>query len=102
MDMFQVYGGKCGKGGAYLIHALKAMAGIKEVRGRGLMIGLEFDFPVKQLRESLLYDYHIFTGISGTNVIRLLPPLTLTTEQADDFINALKKAMEPIETSIQQ
>lgn len=90
------------KVGTYLIHALKTMPGIREVRGRGLMIGLEFDFPVKQLRESLLYDYHIFTGISGTNVIRLLPPLTLTTEQADDFISALKKAMEQIKTSIQQ
>ncbi len=90
------------KVGTYLIHALKAMPGIKEVRGRGLMIGLEFDFPVKQLRESLLYDYHIFTGISGTNVIRLLPPLTLSTEQADDFIGVLKKAMEQIKTSIQQ
>ena len=63
---------------------------IKEVRGRGLMIGLEFDQPIKEIRQALLYDKHIFTGVSGTNVIRLLPPLCLSMEEAESFIEALK------------
>ena len=79
--------------GAHLLEALKHIPQIKEVRGRGLMIGLEFGQPVKELRSRLIYEQHVFTGASGTHVIRLLPPLCLTTEQADEFIERLKKVL---------
>lgn len=80
--------------GEYLMGELRRIPGIKEVRGRGLMIGLEFDYPVKELRTRLINEERVFTGASGTNVIRLLPPLVLTCEQADDFINRFKHALE--------
>ncbi len=80
--------------GEYLMSELKKIQGIKEVRGRGLMIGIEFDYPVKELRTRLIKDERVFTGASGTNVIRLLPPLVLTREQADDFINRFKRVLE--------
>ena len=76
--------------GRYLIDRLREIPQIKEVRGKGLMIGLEFDGPVKELRHKLLFEQHVFTGASGTNVIRLLPPLSLSREEADDFIGKLK------------
>lgn len=76
--------------GQYLIDRLREIPQIKEVRGKGLMIGLEFDQPVKELRNRLLFEQHVFTGASGTNVIRLLPPLSLSQEQADCFIGKLK------------
>ena len=76
--------------GRYLIDRLREIPQIKEVRGKGLMIGLEFDDPVKELRHRLLFEQHVFTGASGTNVIRLLPPLSLSREEADDFIGKLK------------
>ncbi len=75
--------------GEYLIGKLKKVAGIKEVRGLGLMIGLEFDQQINDIRHVLLKKHHIFTGVSGTNTIRLLSPLTLTKEQADVFVDAL-------------
>lgn len=74
------------KVGEYLINKLKEIPGIKEVRGRGLMIAIEMDEPVKELRRSLIFDKHVFTGAAGTNIIRLLPPLCLTKEQADEFL----------------
>ena len=79
--------------GEYLLNKLKAIPGIKEVRGRGLMIGLEFEHPTKELRTRLIKDEHVFTGAASTNIIRLLPPLTLTMEQADDFVNRLLRAI---------
>ncbi len=79
--------------GAYLMSELKKMPQIKEVRGEGLMIGMEFDYPVKELRTKLIKEHRVFTGASGTNVIRLLPPLVLTKAQADDFIKRLKRAL---------
>ncbi len=79
--------------GEYLISQLKTIPQIKEVRGKGLMIGLEFDYPVKELRHKLLFEQHVFTGASGTNVIRLLPPLSLSKEQADCFIGKLKNIL---------
>ena len=81
------------KVGNYLLEELKKFPQIKEVRGRGLMIGLEFDYPVKELRNKLLFEQHVFTGASGTNVIRLLPPLSLSKEQADCFIGKLKNIL---------
>ena len=79
--------------GQYLIDRLREIPQIKEVRGKGLMIGLEFDQPVKELRHKLLFEQHVFTGASGTNVIRLLPPLSLSQEQADCFIGKLKNIL---------
>ena len=71
----------------------RAIPEIEEVRGKGLMIGLEFKQPVKELRSRLLFEQHVFTGASGTNVIRLLPPLTLTCELADEFLRRLKSLL---------
>lgn len=79
--------------GNYLMEELKKLPQIKEVRGRGLMIGMEFDEPIKEIRRRLLFEEHVFTGVSGTNVIRLLPPLTLTTEQAAEFIARFKRVL---------
>lgn len=80
--------------GEYLIRELKKIECIKEVRGKGLMIGMEFDKPIKEIRQNLLFKEHVFTGVSGTNVIRLLPPLTLTTDDAKEFISRLKNTIE--------
>ncbi|MBR4118787.1 MAG: aspartate aminotransferase family protein [Bacteroidales bacterium] len=82
------------KVGEYLIEELKKLPQIKEVRGRGLMIGLEFEEPVKEIRTKLLFEQKVFTGVSGTNVIRLLPPLCLTKELADEFLTRFKKVLE--------
>lgn len=79
--------------GEYLINELSQIEGIKEVRGRGLMIGIEFDEPIKEIRRRLLFDEHVFTGVSGTNVIRLLPPLSLTMDEAKEFITRFKRVL---------
>ncbi len=79
--------------GEYLMTELRRIPAIKEVRGKGLMIGLEFEKPVKELRSRLLFEQHVFTGASGTNVIRLLPPLVITRPIADEFISRLKKSV---------
>lgn len=81
------------KVGAYLKAELSKFPQIKEVRGEGLMIGMEFENPVKEIRQRLINEYHVFTGASGTNVIRLLPPLCLSLEEAADFLERLKKAL---------
>ena len=66
---------------------------VVDIRGRGLMIGIELDIPYKEPRTSLINQEHIFTGCSCTNVIRLLPPLCITKEDADTFIQALKNVL---------
>jgi acetylornithine aminotransferase len=81
--------------GEFLLSELGEMDGIKEVRGRGLMIGLEFDSEVAGLRKKLVKEEHIFTGVSSTNIIRLLPPLSLTVEQATVFTKALGRLLAP-------
>lgn len=81
--------------GKFLLSELRKISGIKEVRGRGLMIGLEFDSPVNELRKTLLKDEFIFTGVSSTNIIRLLPPLCLTQKEANVFIKALRRLLAP-------
>ncbi len=81
------------KVGGYLMEELKRFKNIKEVRGQGLMIGMEFEEPVKELRTRLLFERKVFTGVSGTNVIRLLPPLCLSIEEADDFLDRLHKEL---------
>ena len=80
--------------GDYLIEQLSKIPEIKEVRGRGLMIGLEFMEPIKELRLKLLFEKKIFTGVSGTNTIRLLPPLCINKKQADIFILSLKELLK--------
>jgi acetylornithine aminotransferase len=64
------------------------------------MIGLEFPFPVSELRKKLLFDYKIFTGVSGQNMIRLLPPLSLSKIEADIFIEAFVKAFAEVSASL--
>ncbi len=81
------------KVGNHLMENLKDLPGVKEIRGRGLMIGIEMEKPAKELRSRLIHDHHVFTGASGTNVIRLLPPLCLTIDEADEFINRFKQAL---------
>lgn len=80
--------------GAHLMEELKKFKGIKEVRGRGLMIGLEFEEPIKETRQRLLFEQKVFTGVSGTNVIRLLPPLCLSMAEADDFLTRLQNVLK--------
>lgn len=81
------------KVGEYLMTELKKFPQIKEVRGRGLMIGLEFEEPIKELRLKLLKEQHVFTGVSGTNVLRLLPPLCLSMEEANLFLERFRKVL---------
>ncbi|WP_165040364.1 aspartate aminotransferase family protein [Dysgonomonas sp. ZJ709] len=79
--------------GEYLMQELKKLPQIKEVRGRGLMIGMEFDKPIKEMRTKLLFEEKVFTGSTGTHVFRLLPPLCLTMEQAKEFMVHFKKVI---------
>ena len=79
--------------GAYLIEKMKSFPKIKEIRGKGLMIGIEMEMPAKELRNKLLFEEKVFTGASGIHVIRLLPPLTLTTGDADVFLTRFYHAL---------
>lgn len=84
------------KVGSYLIAELKKLVGsyhIVDVRGQGLMIGIELDIPYKEPRTRLIKEQHCFTGCSGTNVIRLLPPLCLSMEEAQQFIEKFKQVL---------
>ncbi|WP_459212167.1 aspartate aminotransferase family protein [Aquimarina rhabdastrellae] len=75
----------------YFRKQLAAIIAIKQLKGRGLMLGLEFDFPITALRKELLYKHHIFTGNSkDPNLLRILPPLTLQKQHIDIFIQALQ------------
>ena len=80
--------------GNYLITELKKIEGIKEVRGRGLMIGIELPETLPNVKKDLLFKYHIFTGEAKPNVIRLLPALNLTKAQADQFLENFKLALK--------
>ncbi|MBR3110457.1 MAG: aspartate aminotransferase family protein [Prevotella sp.] len=81
--------------GEYLIERIKELKNekIKDVRGRGLMIGIDLDCPHADVRKPLIYQEHCFTGCAGANILRLLPPLCLTKEDADDFIERLKRCL---------
>ena len=79
--------------GGYILDELRKLPGIKEVRGRGLMIGIELPFDTAPLRKKLLFDEKIFVGSSGKTVIRLLPALTLTRAHADMFLASFKKLL---------
>lgn len=84
-----------GKLGCIIMAALMELPKVKAVRGSGLMIGVEFDFPIKELRQQLLYEDHIFTGSSADpNVLRLLPALTIEQEVVMEFVEKLGKRLE--------
>lgn len=85
--------------GMYLMNQLKAIEGIENVRGRGLMIGFDVPEKLKGLKKLLLEQYNIFTGEAKPNVIRLLPSLALSRKQADEFLEALKEAILEIQTN---
>jgi len=77
--------------GAYVASELEGFSAVKEVRGKGLMIGAEFDFPVADLRRKLLFEHKIFTGSAANkNTLRLLPSLAVTKQELDQFFEALK------------
>ncbi len=76
--------------GEYLIENLKKIPELKEVRGRGLMIGIEIEGSAPELRQRLLFDEHVFTGGAGQHTVRLLPALTITKADADKFLSKLK------------
>ena len=80
--------------GEHLLAGIPDSPRIKEVRGRGLMIGIEFNEEVAPLRKELLFNRHIFTGVAGKNMIRLLAPLCLSQEQADCFLSALNDILK--------
>ena len=78
----------------HLQNAVISIPEVKNVKGRGLMLGLEFDFPISDLRKTLIYKHHIFTGSSkNPNLLRILPPLTIKKEHIDSLINALQKEL---------
>lgn len=81
------------KVGEHILANIPASDRIKEVRGKGLMIGIEFNESVAPLRKELLFEKHIFTGVAGSSMIRLLAPLCIGTEDADTFIKALKEVL---------
>ena len=79
--------------GAHLMQELASLPGLRELRGKGLMIGLEFDYDIKEMRKRLIHEEHVFTGAAGTNTLRLLPPLSLTKAEADDFVERLRRVI---------
>lgn len=83
--------GNSTKIGEYIISSLKDSPSIKELRGRGLMIGIVLKEGYEKIRERLLFQKSVFTGSAGSNVIRLLPPLNITKAEADRFIKAFKE-----------
>jgi len=79
---------------AYFMSITKTIPEIKSIKGKGLMLGLEFDFEVAELRKKLIYDSHIFTGgAANKNLLRILPPLTIEKKHINQFFEALKKAL---------
>jgi len=83
------------KSSQFLINGLASVPKIKKIKGTGLMLGIEFDFEIKEIRKCLLEDFHIFTGNStNPNLLRILPPLCITAEELVPFIEALKKILK--------
>lgn len=79
---------------AYFKEKAKSISIVKSVKGRGLMLGLEFDFNVSELRKKLIFEHHIFTGnAKNPNVLRILPPLTVQKHHIDLFFEALKQEL---------
>ncbi|MDA3929332.1 MAG: aminotransferase class III-fold pyridoxal phosphate-dependent enzyme [Prolixibacteraceae bacterium] len=79
--------------GNYLMQEIAKFEPVKEVRGNGLMIGIEFDIEIAEIRKKLLFDKKIFTGVSGKHIIRLLPPLNLKIENAQFFIKKFEEVL---------
>ena len=83
------------KVGAYLMEELKKLqqtaAHFVDVRGEGLLIGIEYDPPIKALRNALVHDEHVFTGAASPNILRLLPPLTLSLDEAKLAVEHIKR-----------
>ncbi len=80
--------------GRFLKESVSRLKGVNYVRGRGLMLGLELDYPIKKLRNDLLFKHHLFTGSSADpNTIRLLPPLTVSQQEAEQAVSILKKVL---------
>ena len=78
--------------GEYFMQAASEIEGVKQIKGRGLMLGLEFNFEVGGLRKKLIYDKLMFTGgAKNKQLLRILPPLTIDTKQIDAFIEAVKE-----------
>lgn len=84
--------------GEYFIKKLSSIVSplITDIRGRGLMIGVEFAIPVSEIREMLLFEQHIFTGYSGNNILRILPPLCITKSEVDCFVGKLVDCLNKI------
>ena len=83
--------------GAYLKKELLTLPGVKQIKGRGLMLGLEFDFPVASLRKSLVFEEQLFTGSSSNpNLLRLLPPLNITHKETDTFLEKVATGISKI------
>jgi acetylornithine/N-succinyldiaminopimelate aminotransferase len=79
----------------YFFKMAETIPQIKKIKGKGLMLGLEFDFEVSELRKKLIYDYHIFTGgASNKKVLRILPPLTIQKKHINQFFEALTNALD--------
>lgn len=76
--------------GAYLLDGLRRIDGVRDVRGRGLMVGFDVEDSASEFRRRLLFEKHIFTGGAGATTVRLLPALTLTRELADRFLASLE------------
>ncbi|HRJ29076.1 MAG TPA: aminotransferase class III-fold pyridoxal phosphate-dependent enzyme [Cyclobacteriaceae bacterium] len=87
--------------GDYLLNKLNVIPEFTAVRGRGLMIGLDVPETHKSLRKDLLMKYKIFTGESYPNTIRILPPLSLSKEEVDFFIESLKSCLADMEVPVQ-
>ncbi|WP_299250797.1 aminotransferase class III-fold pyridoxal phosphate-dependent enzyme [uncultured Lacinutrix sp.] len=80
---------------AYFIEKAKGISSIKNIKGRGLMLGLEFDFPIAELRKKLIFEHKIFTGSAkNPNLLRILPPLTIKKEHVDLLFEALKSELQ--------
>ena len=77
--------------GNYLMEELRKIPELKNIRGRGLMIGFDVPEELKDLRKNLLMNHHVFTGEAKPNVIRLLPSLALRKKDADEFLEAVKE-----------
>ena len=88
---------------AYFIEKALTISNLKNVKGRGLMLGLEFDFPIAELRKNLIFKHKIFTGSAkNPNLLRILPPLTIKKEHIDVFFEAIEKELEAAVVGIRQ
>lgn len=88
---------------SYFLHRIEEIEEVKEVKGKGLMLGTLFDFKVSELRKQLIFEEHIFTGgASNPNLLRILPPLNVSKQQIDVFIDALKNILEKNKSKKQQ